>query len=285
MATSEEKVLIIGANGQLGRELARIFPKATAVDVAELDITNVKSLEEFSWDKFELVINAAAYTAVDQAETEQGRIDAWRINASAVGSLSAIASQKNLTLIHVSSDYVFDGSMETHLEDEPFSPLGVYGQSKAAGDIATAITGKHYLIRTSWVIGEGNNFVRTMKSLAEKSVTPSVVSDQFGRLTFTKDLAAGISHLITTRALFGTYNLSNAGKKSSWAEVAKIVFELVGKSADDVTPITTEQYYQGKVGIAPRPKNSYLNLDKIEKAGFAPRDWRIALEEYLKEIK
>ncbi len=102
--------------------------------------------------------------------------------------------------MHVSTDYVFDGTAEVHTEDEPFSPLGVYGQTKAAGDALVATLSRHWIVRTSWVIGDGNNFVRTMASLADKGVSPSVVGDQYGRLTFTTDLAAGIVHLITTDA-------------------------------------------------------------------------------------
>jgi dTDP-4-dehydrorhamnose reductase len=157
----------------------------------------------------------------------------------------------------------------------------VYAQSKAAGDLVVSTTPRHYLVRTSWVIGDGNNFVRTMASLAEKGVKPSVVDDQIGRLTFTQDLAAGIKHLVDTHAEFGTYNLSNDGDPASWADIAKEVYQLVGKSADDVTPVTTTGYYAGKEGIAPRPLQSTLDLAKIKATGFVPREWRQALHEYL----
>ncbi len=183
----------------------------------------------------------------------------------------------------MSSDYVFDGTHNTHDENEPFSPLGVYGQSKAAGDIAAATAPHHYIARTSWVIGDGNNFVHTMKSLAEKGVQPSVVDDQIGRLTFTSDLAAGIKHLVSTHAPFGTYNLSNSGESASWADIAKLVYQHSGKSADDVAPVTTEEYYRGKEGIAPRPLQSTLNIGKIQNTGFVPRDWKDALSSYLTE--
>lgn len=168
----------------------------------------------------------------------------------------------------------------THtLRTEAPSPLGVYGQSKAGGDAAvTAVP--HYLVRTSWVVGDGKNFVRTMATLAENGVAPAVVSDQLGRLTFTKDLAAGIIHLITMRPEFGTYNLSNEGPELSWQQIAARVFELTGHDPKLVTPISTEEYFAGK-SVAPRPANSTLDLAKIEATGFIPADADHRLKEYL----
>ena len=278
-----KKTLIVGANGQLGRAFQAIFPTAECVDRDTLDISSAEVFTARRWRDYGVILNAAAYTAVDQAETPEGRRDAWAANATAVANLAKIAAENNITLVHISSDYVFDGTAAEHSEDEAFTPLSVYGQSKAAGDIAASLAPRHYIARTSWVIGDGNNFVRTMASLAERGVKPSVVSDQIGRLTFTQDLAAGIKHLIDTRAPYGTYNISNDDQPASWAAIAKEVFEKSGASRDDVTPVTTEQYYEGKEGIAPRPLQSTLNLDKIRGTGFAPRDWRKALDEYLEK--
>lgn len=278
-----KKTLILGANGQLGKALQSLYPQAECAGHGELDITSPDLSSARHWRDYGIILNAAAYTAVDAAETEDGRKNAWKANAAAVANLAKVASENNITLVHISSDYVFDGLLENHREDELFSPLGVYGQTKAAGDIAAATTPKHYIIRTSWVIGEGNNFVRTMQSLAERDIKPSVVNDQIGRLTFTQDIAKGIKHLIDTGAPFGTYNLSNDGESVSWAEIAAAVYELSGKSREDITPVTTEQYYKGKEDIAPRPLQSTLNLDKIKATGFTPREWRQALQEYLKQ--
>lgn len=276
-----KKTLITGANGQLGRALRVEFPDADFVTREDLDITSDTS-QARRWKDYGTIINAAAYTAVDQAETPEGRKDAWHANAVAVAKLASIAASNQIILVHVSSDYVFDGTNESHSEDELFTPLGVYGQSKAAGDIAvTHGTPRHYIVRTSWVVGDGNNFVRTMQSLAGRDIKPSVVNDQIGRLTFTQDIAKGIKHLLDTKPSYGTYNLSNDGKPASWADIAKEIYELSGKSAGDVTPVTTEQYYAGKAGIAPRPLQSTLSLDKIKATGFAPRDWQQALREYL----
>lgn len=278
-----KKVLIIGAYGQLGKALTTEFPDAELVDRDTFDMSDPSVLTAREWRQYGLILNAAAYTAVDLAETDEGRKDAWKSNATALSYLARISNEYGVTVVHISSDYVFDGTQEAHTEDEPFNPLSVYGQTKAAGDIAISAVTKHYIFRTSWVIGDGKNFVLTMKSLAEKGVKPAVVDDQVGRLTFTKDLAAGIKHIVTTSAPYGTYNLTNDGEPVSWAAIAKIVYESTGKSADDVTGISTEKYYEGKDGIAPRPLQSTLNIDKIQRAGFAPRRWDTALREYLEQ--
>ena len=135
-------------------------------------------------------------------------------------------------------------------------------------------------VRTSWVIGDGTNFVRTMASLADRGISPSVVGDQFGRLTFTADLAAGIVHLVGTGAPSGTYNLTNDGPTMSWADIAKRVFELRGRTAHDVTEVTTAEYFAGKT-MAPRPVHSTLDLTKLAAAGFGPADADQRLMEYL----
>jgi len=278
-----KKTLVVGGLGQLGNALQAILPNAEFVDKDDFDMTDPEIYKTKNWRDYDTIINVAAYTAVDQAETPDGRRLAWEINAKSIAYLVKTANENNITFVHISSEYVFDGINEVHDENEQLSPLGVYAQTKAAGDIAASQAKKHYLVRTSWVIGEGNNFVRTMKGLAEKDVKPSVVDDQIGRLTFTKDLAEGIVYLLKTKPEFGTYNLSNTGDSVSWADIAKIVYEKSGKSADDVTPVSTEQYYEGKTGISPRPLQSTLKLDKIESVGFHPRDWREALDEYLKK--
>lgn len=275
-----KKTLVTGANGQLGKALRLEFPDAEFVSREDLDITS-NIADARRWKDYGTIINAAAYTAVDGAETPEGRREAWQANATAVANLARVAIENQITLVHISSDYVFDGTQEVHSEDEQLSPLGVYGQSKAAGDIVAATIPRHYIVRTSWVVGDGGNFVRTMHSLADRDIKPSVVSDQIGRLTFTSDIARGIKHLLAAKAPYGTYNLTGDGESASWADIAKEVYELSGKSASDVTPVTTEQYYTGKQGIAPRPRHSTLDLAKIKATGFEPRDWQQALREYL----
>ena len=279
---NDGEILIIGANGQLGRALQAQYSGAKAVDSDGLDITDRGAVEAFDWSGIKVVLNAAAYTNVDGAETDEGRVAAWAVNATAVSNLVDVALKHDLTLVHVSSDYVFDGTKDPHVEDEALSPLGVYAQSKAAGDLLVGILPKHYLLRTSWVIGDGKNFVRTMLSLAGKGVSPTVVADQIGRLTFTSELVRAIDHLLSNNAKAGTYNVSNGGDSVSWAEITREIFKLAGADLT-VTDTTTAEYFAGKEGIAPRPLKSTLDLKKIQATGFEPRDWREDLKEYIEK--
>ncbi|MBA2954537.1 sugar nucleotide-binding protein [Nocardioides sp. MAH-18] len=276
-----KKTLIIGCRGQLGRALQADFPGSDLVDLDELDVTDADAVAAWPWHEYALVLNAAAYTAVDAAETADGRRTAWAANAGAPATLARLSREHGFTLVHYSSEYVFDGTAAEHTEDEPLSPLGVYAQTKAAGDIAVGTAPRHYLLRTSWVIGDGHNFVRTMKSLAEKGVAPSVVDDQRGRLTFTSELSRATRHLVDSGAAYGTYNLSNGGPVMSWAEIARAVFGLAGRDEADVTPVTTDEYFAGKTDYSPRPLQSAMNLAKIEATGFVPEDARVALKRYL----
>jgi len=235
------------------------------------------------WRDYGTIINAAAYTAVDTAETPDGRRDAWAANVTAVAALARIANDNGITLVHVSSDYVFDGTSPTpYTEADPLSPLGVYGQTKAAGDAIVSTVPRHYIIRTSWVIGDGKNFVRTMASLAQRGINPTVVSDQTGRLTFTTDIAAGIQHLLHTGVAYGTYNLTGSGEPASWADIARTVYGLTGHDPSRIMDVTTAEYFANATSpVAPRPANSTLDLTKIEGTGVAPQDWRLTLEKYL----
>ncbi len=277
------RTLILGAGGQLGRALTQRCPDADGLGLPDVDLAAAAGLDGVDWDTYEVVINAAAYTQVDAAETPEGRATAWATNASGVARLCDRARRHRFTLVHISTDYVFDGTMEVHPEDEPFSPLGVYGQSKAAGDLCVAALSQHYLVRTSWVVGDGHNFVRTMARLADSGVEPQVIDDQIGRLTFTDDLAAGITHLVGGRAPFGTYNLTCDGPAQSWADIAETVFVARGRKPGAVQRVSTEQYGAGKV-MAPRPRHSVLDLSKITASGFAPSDGPAALDAYVARL-
>lgn len=278
----DNKFVIIGAYGQLGLALQAQYPNATAVDSDGLDITDPRAVEAFDWNNVTHIFNAAAYTNVDGAETPDGRRAAWAVNAAAVANLSRVSKEHGITLIHISSDYVFDGSVELHTEDESLSPLSVYGACKAAGDLSATLAGKHYILRTSWVIGDGKNFVRTMAGLAQKDMSPTVVHDQVGRLTFTSELVRAIDHLVTSEVSYGTYNVSNTGVPASWADITREIFKLLGKDNLTVSNTTTSDYYSGKEGIAPRPLQSTLDLTKIQATGFTPTDWQTELANYLK---
>lgn len=281
------KTLVVGAGGQLGRALRAELgdlPHIEWTTRAEFDLGDPESATSRRWRDYDTIINAGAYTAVDLAETPDGRRDAWAANAAGPAALARIAGEYGLTLVHVSSDYVFDGSADrAYREDDAVCPLGVYGQSKAAGDLAVGTVPRHYVLRTSWVIGEGKNFVRTMASLAERGIDPKVVDDQRGRLTFATEIARAIAHLLATGAPYGTYNITGAGEPRTWAELAADIFALVGADRSRVSGVSTGEYFAGAEGpVAPRPLNSVLDLVKIEGTGFVPRDAGEQLEEYLR---
>lgn len=278
----DSKFFIVGANGQLGTALRELYPKAGFADVDALDITNTASVAGFDWSKYSVVLNAAAFTNVDGAESPDGRVAAWKVNAQAVSYLVSAALKHDLTLVHISTEYVFDGTQSPHVEDEPFSPLGVYAQTKAAGDIVVSILPKHYLVRTSWVIGEGKNFVRTMLDLGSKGINPTVIADDIGRPTFTSELVRAIDHLLKIKAPFGVYNVSNSGDPVSWADLTRAIFKEAGLN-NTVTNTTNAEYYADKPQAAPRPHNSVFDLNKLQATGFVSRDWRQDLAEYIKK--
>ena len=280
------KTLILGGGGQLGYALRKVWSDSETVEFADrsdIDLAATDLASSRNWREYGTIVNAAAYTAVDAAETTDGRTEAWSTNVAGVGALAQVAADNGLLLVHVSSDYVFDGtSKRPYRENDPVSPLGVYGQTKAAGDQIVATVPRHYIVRTSWVIGEGRNFVRTMLSLAQRGVDPSVVNDQFGRLTFASELARSIHHLIDSRAPSGTYNVTCTGPVMSWADVAQNVFAIAGHNPGRVTGVSTDDYFASASGpVAPRPRNSVLDLTRIRTTGFLPSDALAMLEHYI----
>ncbi|KFF31852.1 dTDP-4-dehydrorhamnose reductase/dTDP-4-keto-6-deoxyglucose-3,5-epimerase [Bifidobacterium bombi DSM 19703] len=290
------RTLVTGANGQLGQAIEQYVRRHGLqgfefTDRDEFDFSDSKAYEAYDWSLYGTIINAGAYTAVDKAETDEGRVAAWKANAQGPALLARVATEHNITLVHVSSDYVFDGTTEEHTETEPFSPLGVYGQSKAAGDIAVSNSPRHYILRSSWVIGQGHNFVNTMMELSNRVADPNdtfnavtVVNDQYGRLTFTDDMAEAIFHLLNSGAAYGTYNLTGSGAVRSWAEIAAEVFDKTNGNGDKVKPVSTADYYARSTSlVSPRPRNSALNLSKIEHAGYRPADWEQSLQDYMNE--
>lgn len=286
------RTMVTGCNGQLGHAI-RDYVEEHGLegfefnDIDTFDFSDPAQYDQFDWSLYGTIINAGAYTAVDKAETPEGRALAWKANAQGPALLAKVAREHNITLVHVSSDYVFDGSRELHDESEGFAPLGVYGQSKAAGDIAVANAPRHYILRSSWVIGEGRNFVKTMMGLSDrvaKGELPevTVVDDQYGRLTFTSDMADAIFHLLDSNAGYGTYNLTGSGRVESWAGIAKAVFDQTNGNGDRVRPIPTEEYFaNAKDPVSPRPTHSALDLKKIEATGYPALDWEESLKKYV----
>lgn len=278
----ESRILIVGAYGQLGKALSARFPNAIAVDRDNFDMTDWQMIKKYDWSKIDIILNAAAYTDVDAAETPEGRRAVWKINAQGPAYLAKAANEHDITLVHVSSDYVFDGSISPHTEDEPVAPLGVYGQAKAGGDIAVSVAAKHYIFRTHALVGEGPNFVRTMLGLAQKNISPTVVNDQITRMTFTPTLVGAIEHVLQKKAEYGVYNLSNDGEPASWADITRLIFKEIGRDDLTVTDTSTADYFKTKPHVSPRPLKSFFDLSKIKTNGFTPTDWRTELRKYIK---
>lgn len=270
------RILVTGADGQLGRALQKILPAAEYCDRQAFDVT---APPERPWRQYSTIINCAAYNAVDRAEGD--RAAAWRVNALAPAKLAAIAARNDLTLVHVSSDYIFDGSQKLHTEEETPSPLSAYGASKAAGETAARTAPRHFIIRTAWVFGDGANFIGTMRSLAQRDIQPDVIHDQRGRPTFAEDLAGAIVHLLQSQAEYGIYNVSNSGDTVGRDELAMATFIGLGRDPSEVHPLSTAEYTAAHGPAAARPAESTLSLDKLEATGFRPMNWRAALALYL----
>lgn len=273
--------VVLGAGGQVGRALTRRFPQALALTRASLDVGDPAAVAGHDWSGVDLVLNAAAWTAVDAAEDPANRAAVQAVNVDGVGALADAARRHGFLLVHFSTEYVFDG---THIgpipEDAPVHPLSVYGRSKADGDALVSALDRHLLLRTTWVVGEGRNFVRTMAGLADRGVSPSVVADQVGRPTLADDLADAVAHLVDAGES-GTFNVTGGGDPASWADVAEVVFAARGRDPHDVRRVTTAEYTADKAGLAPRPLNSVLDLARLAATGHRPRDWRTAVREHL----
>jgi dTDP-4-dehydrorhamnose 3,5-epimerase len=282
---STPRKVILGAKGQVANSLSKVFKDASPIDRTSFDLGDI----EAALPKFQLqpdwVLNAAAFTKVDLAETEEGAREAWNTNASGVSRLATACLSSSIGLVHYSTDYVFDGNKRGEYDEkDEFMPINAYGHSKAAGDLAVSVLARHYILRTSWVVGNGNNFVRTMAAKAADGSPVSVVSDQIGRLTFADDLAQATEKLISSGAPFGTYNVTNSGPSSSWYDIARTVYESLGRDPKLVTPITSAEFDLKYPGRAKRPRNSMLSLQKLETlSGHLMPDWRESLAFFLKE--
>lgn len=282
------KILITGANGMLAKAVRERFKEHELIltDVVgtelSLDITNLKEVEEFvSNIKPDVIINCAAYTAVDKAEEEEDL--ARKINADGPKNLAIAANQNNCRLVHISTDYVFGGDLsldEIYKEHDSKAPVTAYGRTKLAGEKAIeANTERFYIFRTAWLYGDGKNFVRTMLKFGKEREEVKVVYDQHGSPTYAVDLADIIYQALEKNIPYGIYHTTNLGF-TTWYEFTKKIYELAGISCR-VNPVTSEEF----ASAAKRPANSMLSKEKILEAGITVPSWEDALERYLKEEK
>lgn len=276
-----KKILVTGANGQLGQCLQKISSQFEEfefifTDSETLDITNKEEVNDFFWQNApDFCINAAAYTAVDLAETDIEK--AFLVNADGTENLAEACAENNAQFIHVSTDYVFDGENNLAYTEEDFTnPLGVYGASKLAGDeLALEVNPCSVILRTSWVYSEfGKNFVKTMLNLFATKEELNIVADQFGQPTNANDLAEAIMKIIKSEKIKpGIFNFSNLGR-ISWFDFAEKIAEL-SEAKIKLNAIETSQYPTP----AKRPKNSVLDLDKISKTyAIQLKPWEESLE-------
>lgn len=277
------KLFLTGCNGQLGRAINRYYESNESVaiintDVEQLDITDVDQviamIEEMKPDA---IINCAAHTGVDACESDV--INAYRINAIGPRNLSIAASKVGAKMVHISTDYVFDGNTDKpYTEFDATNPQGVYGKTKLAGErFVEQFADKYFILRTAWLYGDGKNFVKTMLRLAENNNQVSVVGDQFGTPTSTKELVKMIDMLLPTQN-YGLFHATCEGS-CSWAEFAKEIFRLADKDVE-VKAITTAEYPTP----AARPAYSILDNRMLKMtSGFTFSSWEDAIKEYIED--
>ncbi len=289
-------LLLTGADGQLGREIRRAGRRGSSVTVlscsrSDLDITDPDAIHQaLDRQKPDILVNAAAYTAVDQAEGEPDR--ALAVNRDGPEHLARACARAGIPLIHISTDYVFDGrSRRPYREDDPTAPLNIYGRSKAEGeDRIRACHPEHVILRTSWLYAaHGRNFLTTMIRLGREREALSIVDDQTGSPTHAADLARAVLHVAAalphTPTPWGTFHCCNAGQ-TTWFGFAEAIFELaspiLGLRPPELIPIPTEDFPTP----AERPRFSVLDCTRIAQAfGITPPHWREGLETTLQSLR
>lgn len=274
------KILITGANGMLAKAVENEFNEDEQIltDVAELDITNLEAVKKCVEEtKPDYIINCAAYTAVDKAETEEEL--AYKINAIGPKNLAIASKENGATLVHISTDYVFGGNKpvtDDYAEDDEKAPQAVYGTTKLEGEkFIEKECDKYYIFRTAWLYGDGKNFVKTMLNLAETHNEVKVVNDQHGSPTYAVDLASIIHQAVSKKIPFGIYNSTNLGY-TTWYDFTKKIYEIKNVNCK-VIPVTSEEF----ASPAKRPKNSQMSKDKLLRNGIQIPDYEDALKRYL----
>ena len=289
-----ERIIVTGCNGQLGRainkELAGDKYELINTDVFQgdgitpLDITNVNAVVDLAKKtKATAIINCAAYTAVDKQESD---VDlSYKINAIGPRNLAIAASETGAKLVHISAYYVFEGNAtRPYIEFDKTGPVSVYGKTKLAGEeMVKQFAKDFFIIRTAWLYGDGKNFVKTMLALSEKYDEVSVVKDQLGTPTSTKELAKAIHYLLGTEN-YGIFHGTCEGD-TNWADFTEEIFRLSGKNTK-VNHVTSKEYAEKNPQAAPRPAYSILDNYMFRlTSDFMFADWHYAIEEYLKDIK
>ncbi len=275
------KILITGANGMLAKSVRARLKEGNVLictDVADLDITNEEAVMNFvKENKPEYIVNCAAFTAVDKAEEVYDLAE--KINANGPANLAKAAKAVDATLVHISTDYVFNGDLDvakSYVETDEVGPVTVYGKTKLHGEEQVkANTDKYYIFRTAWLYGDGNNFVRTMLKLGNEKDEISVVADQHGSPTYAEDLANIIAEAIEKKIPYGLYHSTNQGF-TTWYDFTKKIFELADIKCN-VKPVTSEEF----IRPAKRPKNSKLNKQKLLEQGVTVPTWEDGLKRYL----
>lgn len=280
------RLVVTGGNGQLGRALGELESEAILLDRSRADLTDPAAVHRQLVDlRPELIIHAAAYTAVDAAEAD--RAGAWAVNVEGTEAVARAAAETGAGLIYLSTDYVFSGDRaEPYPEDHPTGPLSVYGETKLAGEAAVGQVDRHLVVRTSWVFGEGRNFVRAILGAARSHPGQelSVVDDQLGRPTSARDLARGLLDLVGAGAT-GTVHLQGGGQPASWAEVAEVALGSAGLDCP-VRRVSTAEYNRSRPGPhAPRPANGVLDCSRAGALGVALPPWRQAVAGYVKVMR
>jgi dTDP-4-dehydrorhamnose reductase len=276
------RVLVLGHNGMLGTDVMKVFDghDLHGMSIEDVDITDFSDLKKKTGEiNPDIMINCAAYTDVDGCETNTDT--AFNVNAEGVKNIAGICSEAGIKLVHLSTDYVFDGNKETpYDEDDKTLPLSVYGASKLKGEeYLKGILDDHLILRVEWLFGRaGKNFVATMIRLSEEKDKLTVVNDQFGSPTYTYDVAK-ILNVMVDKNLSGTYHVSNRGF-TSWYGFAKKIFELIKK------PVIVEEISSSEfMRPAKRPSNSVFDLRKLEEATeLKMPSWEDALTRYLSEL-
>lgn len=277
------KILLTGAKGMLAKDVIANLKENNELictDSDELDITDKEAvLKKVKEIKPNYIINCAAYTAVDKAEEPENYELVRKVNAEGPKNLSIAAKNEDAILVHISTDYVFDGDLDiskAYKEEDKVNPVSVYGKTKLEGEeLIKENLDKYYIFRTAWLYGDGNNFVRTMLKLAKDKEAVNVVNDQHGSPTFAGDLAKVIKQAIEKKIPFGTYHATNEGF-TTWYEFTKKIYELENIKTK-VNPVTSEEF----IRPAKRPTNSQLDKTKLKNAGIQIPHWEEGLKKYL----